>query len=644
MLDILRRKKGSWVVKVILIAIALSFVIGFMLLPELRQALTGKLDSTVAAKVGDEKIPLSEYQRAYQNTLAQFKELFKDGLQDQMIQQLNLKQQVIQQMVDRRLLIQEALNLDLTVTDEELKESIYNYEVQGEKIFMDETGWFDRERYIQIVEASGLSVGEFEESFRQDLLAEKIRQVILEPIQVIDSEVRDQYRLDNEKVNLRYVVINPSAVEIGKTADAELLAFYDKDKAQWVTGERRKVDYLLISPATLREKIEISDAEIKTYYSEHRKDYESPEEIRARHVLIKVEADAKEEDRVAAKKKAEEVLARAKKGESFEELAKSYSEDPGSKESGGDLGFFGRGRMVKPFEDAAFALKEGEVSDLVESPFGYHIIRLEERKKEGYRALEEVKAQIQNKLRQEKSEEEVEKVAKKLERGARKGKNLKGVAEKQKLEVRTIEVEKGNNYLSGIPDSKVFIEAAEALEVGKMSPLVKGSRNQYLLQLVTIEPPAERPFEEVKAEVEREFEKEYRQTKATQEAEKLLSEAKKLKSLEKAAKRLGQKTEETGLFARRTDYVPRIGTAVEISRLGFSLVAESRWPEKSIVYNDRYYALELIERKEPDWGEFDKNFLKEKEKVLERLRQSAFQEYLSKLREKAKVAINYEAL
>ena len=644
MLDVLRRKKGSWVIKVILVAIALSFVIGFMLLPELRHALTGKLDTTVAAKVGKEKIPLSEYQRAYKNTTAQFEELFKNGGQEQLLQQLNLKQQVIQQMVDRRILIQEARRLGLTVSDEELKESIYNYEVQGKKIFVDETGWFDRERYVQIIESSGLSVGEFEESFRQDLLAEKIRQVIMEPIQVTDAEVRDQYRLDNEKVNLRYVAINPSSIPVGKATDQELVAFYDKDKARWVTGERRKVDYLMISPAALRKKVEISSAQIEAYYKEHRKDYESPEEIRARHILIKVDAEAKEENRVAAKKKAEELLERVKKGENFEELAKTYSDDPGSKEQGGDLGFFGRGRMVKPFEDAAFELKEGEVSGLVESPYGYHIIRLEERKKAGYRVLEEVKAQIQNKLRQESSDKEIAKVAKKLEREAKRGENLKIIGEKQGLEVKTVEVEKGNNYLSGIPDSKIFVEVAEALEVGKMSPLVEGSRNRYLLQLVTIEPPAERPFEEVKADVEREYQKEYRETQANQEAEKLLSQAKELKSLEKAAKKLGEKVEATDFFARRTDYVPRIGTAADISQLGFSLTPENRWSEKPIIYNDRYYVLELIERKEPDWGELDKNFLKEKEKVLGRLRQSAFQEYLSGLREKAKVVINYEAL
>lgn len=644
MLDVLRRKKGSLVIKGILIAIALSFVIGFMLLPELRRTLTGRLDPNVVAKVGREKIPLRQYQRALQNTLAQFKALFEGEETEQIIQQLNLKQQVVQQMVDRRLLIQEARRLGLSVSDEELKQAIYNYEIDGHKVFVDETGWFDRERYMEIIRSSGFSVAEFENSFREDLLVEKIRQMIMEPIQVTEAEIREQYQLDHEKVSLRYVVLNPKAIEVEGFAEEELKTFYNENRDLWTGGERRRVAYLKIDPATVRERVEISEREIESYYKEHRDDYATPEEVHARHILIKVDSDAEEEEREAARERAEEILKRLREGADFEAMAKEYSEDPGSRSKGGDLGFFGRGRMVKPFEEVAFSLPVGELSDLVESPYGYHIIRVDERKGAGYRTLEEVRPQILQRLRREQSTDEIDKVARRLARAAKKKGDLQAVAEEYDLEVREVEIEEGENYLSGIPDSKAFIEAAESLEVDAVSPLVEGSRNRYLLQLKAIEPPIEKPFESVRGEVEREYKKRYRQEKAASDAARLLEKAKERGSLEKAAEEMGYKTEETGLFARRTDYVPRIGTSKEISQRAFALTEEDRFTEEPIVYQDRLYILELAEREGPDWDQFESDYLKERRKVLQRLRQSTLQAYIASLREETKVTINYESL
>jgi len=186
-----------------------------------------------------------------------------------------------------------------------------------------------------------------------------------------DAEVDDEYRRRNEKVKLDVVPVTAEAFRSQVSAsEQDLQAAFDKDKEKYRIGEKRAIRYALVSVDGVRQRVTVPEAELEAFYTQNKAQYTTPGQVRASHILLQTEG----KDDAAVKARAEGLLARARGGEDFAALAKANSEDQGSAQNGGDLDYFGRGRMVPEFEQAAFALKPGEISELVKSQFGYHII------------------------------------------------------------------------------------------------------------------------------------------------------------------------------------------------------------------------------------------------------------------------------
>ncbi len=348
----------------------------------------------VAAKVGGVIIPEQEFFREMRATEDRFRQMY--GKQyDALKGSLDLAGMTLQNMVDRQLMLVEAHRMGIEVTDKELLDKILTFPA-----FRRQDGSFVGENlYAQILRANQTTPEAFENSLRQELTLEKLQQAISAGIVIPDSDLEREYRRRNESVSFDVLFVPiQRALPSVKVSDAEARAYYDAHQDQFSHPEQRQLRYLLVDDAALRRSVSVPEAQIAEYYKSHQSEFTSGEEVHARHILIrpKTQDDAGWQ---AALAKAKEVYQKATAaGADFAALAKQYSDDPGSKDSGGDLGWFSRGKMVKEFEDAVFALKPGQVSAPVKSQFGYHVIKLEGRRPGGVRALDEVREQIRVKL------------------------------------------------------------------------------------------------------------------------------------------------------------------------------------------------------------------------------------------------------
>jgi peptidyl-prolyl cis-trans isomerase D len=348
----------------------------------------------VAAKVGGITISENQFIKEMRSTEQRFRSMYGNQF-EQVRGQLDLPGITLQNLIDRHLLLAQADRLGLRVTDQDVL-----HQIESMKAFQREDGTFvGADLYARVLRANQLTPEEFEDSLRSDMLIEKLQQAMEAGILVSDADVENEYRRRNESVSADMIFVGVDrGLDRAVVTDADARAYYDAHKDQFDNPEQWKLNYLLVDALRLRRAMTVPDAQIEEYYKSHQSEFAKSEQVRARHILIKPKTDD-DAGWHEAQTRVREIAARAQQPNAdFAALAREYSDDTGSKSSGGDLGWFGKGRMVKEFEDAVFALKEGQVSGPVKSQFGYHIIKLEGRQPSGIRPLEEVKSQIRDKL------------------------------------------------------------------------------------------------------------------------------------------------------------------------------------------------------------------------------------------------------
>jgi peptidyl-prolyl cis-trans isomerase D len=337
MLDTLRRGQ-RWLTGLFVLLVGGVF----LLFIGIGQPLKGRQANTVV-QVGRYQYDRNDFERLRERREDQIKQSVGDGY-DARAMRDSLDQLTIQTLVDRGLLSLEAEALGLTVAKQEIERT-----VRSAGIFQGEDGRFDRQAFERYAEYEFGTQRHFIEEQRQGLLATKLLRLLSSQARVSGAEADRAVRRQLESIQLAIVALDASRAPAG----------------------------LEISEEQVTALLATREADAKALYEERLETYDAPEQVRARHILLRVEPGAPAETVEARRKQAEEIRARLVGGEDFAELASSLSEDPGSKESGGDLGFFKRGQMVKPFEDAAFALAPGELGPVVRSDFGFHVLRLE---------------------------------------------------------------------------------------------------------------------------------------------------------------------------------------------------------------------------------------------------------------------------
>lgn len=351
------------------------------------------------ARVGESKITRQEYEQARQVQLDQLRQQLGPQFDRSLADAPALRAQVLEQLITQRALFDEALRQRVVISDEALRSEILS--MPG---LLREDGSFDMDRYRSLLQAQGRSEAMFEAELRRDLMGQSLPRAVGGAAPVPDAVVEQIARLGEQKRELKRRLFDPkdyaAAVD---TSDAALKRYYDEHAAQFLAPEQAKVEYVLLDAAAVEGSVQLNPDEVRAYYEQNRARYLTPEQRRASHILIELPANATAEARAAARDKAQALYKQLQGGADFAELAKAESQDPGSAPSGGDLGLFTTTMMTKPFADAAFALKEGEISEPVESEFGYHIIKLTEIRPGSQRSFDSVRSEIEAEIRKQQS-------------------------------------------------------------------------------------------------------------------------------------------------------------------------------------------------------------------------------------------------
>jgi peptidyl-prolyl cis-trans isomerase D len=479
-----------------------------------------------AVKVGDRVISQREFIDEMRRNEQQYRDLY--GSQwEQVRKQLNLASQTAQQFVERSLQLDEAHKLGLRVSDKELQEEILSYPA-----FQRESGGFvGQATYQRILAANQMTPTAFEAKLKEDLLLRKLRELVQQGIFVSDAEVEERVRRTREVADFDAIEVRYEPL-MGQVSvpDDEVVAYYNDHPDEFRRDEQRSIRYLLVDTARLRRLLPVDDSEIQSYYDQHTSDFMEEEKAHARHILFRVPPDATPEQRNQIQLKAESVAEMARKGADFAELAKKYSEDPGSKDNGGDLGWFARGRMVKEFEDAVFGHKPGDIVGPVKSQFGYHVIKVEGYQPARQRPLEEVRDQVRFRLLEGRATAEAESRAQALYERIRKEKPATDEAWQQIAdsdEALTLNLSppvSKDESVPGLGDDAGLTAAIFEAKPGEIGAPRATSRGWIVWQLKDVKPAGVPPLDEVRAQVAQMLTRRRAVQKAMEKASSLAAE------------------------------------------------------------------------------------------------------------------------
>ncbi len=629
MLKYMRTHATSWIIKV-----GLSFIIVVFALYFGFGRIRGRREGTVA-KVNGQFITVKDFNQSYQNLLALYRSRYKNQLSHEMIRNLGLKQQALNELINNILLYQEGIRMNFRVSPEELRETIHSsplFQVDGK---------FNKGMYLRLLRLNRMEPGDFEQMQEQRLLIDKVRNVILENTGVVsEEEAREAYVIENERVNLEFIRVGTeSFLEKSKPTSTEVDEYFSSHRESFRIPEKVNLQYLVFHPKDFRDKVDISQEEIETYYETNIDDFVVQKEVKARHILIGVSPDADPEKIEEARKRAEEVLAKAKKGEDFASLAEKYSEGPTAKK-GGDLGYFPRGRMVREFEDAAFSSAPGEISPLVRTRFGFHIIKVEDVREERTRGLDEVRTSIESTLRDQKARDLAERNVEEALYTLYKGGEMKVVAEEHHVSVKETGFFSRGEKINEIPSTDEMTSIVFSLKAGEISPVIEMSKDFYIFQLVEKRQPRLPELEEVRDKVEKELKEKKAREQGQSAAEELLAELKGGKPMKEAASEKGFKVEETGLFKKGTNYIPEIGFSEGTVDVIASLSAKNPYADRPIKIGKDWVLLRFKELQRPDLEKYESEERETWERQFRLIKaEEGYRRWLGALRERSKIEI-----
>jgi peptidyl-prolyl cis-trans isomerase D len=463
-------------------------------------------------------------------------------------------------------MVAESRKQGITVSDVEIRERILA--LPG---FQENGKFVGEQRYRQILgfQNPPMSTAEFEKSLRRALQIEKLRNALTGWMSVSDADVAAEYRKRNEKVKLDVVPVTADAFKSQVTVtDAELTAAFDKQKEKYRIGEKRKIKYTLLNVDQVRQTITVPETEIEAFYKTNLQQYQSPSQVRASHILFKLEG----KDEKAVQAKAEEVLKLAKApGADFAALAKQYSEDESNNQNGGDLDYFGRGRMVAEFETAAFAMKNGEISAApVKTAFGFHIIKMVDNKSEQTRPLADVRAEIEDQLKWQKAQAEAEKQAKALEATLKTPADIDRVAKEKSMQVVDTPLLLLADPIEGVGSQPELSGRLFGLKEGEVTPAMRVAQGWVFAAVTGKQDPYIPKLDEVKTRVSDDLKQEKAAELAKQRAAAIATELKGAKDFAAAVKKAGLEIKTTELIARGAP-VPDIGISDAVDNAAFAL-------------------------------------------------------------------------
>ncbi len=537
------------------------------------------------------------------------------------------EQQMGQQLVQQQMLLQEARKLGITATDDDVRQ--YLHTGPASQVLYPDGNYIGDDAYKQLIDdRMHESVTDFENDIKTEITIRRLEALITSGVTVSDQEVREAYRKENIKIKFDYAVI--SSDDLRKTinpSDSDLEAFFKKNAARYAQAvpEERKITYFAFTENQVPGGVpQPSQQAVQQYYNEHVADYSVPEQARSRHILISVPAAADAKTDAAAKAKAEMILKQLKAGGSWTDLAKKYSDDPGSKDSGGELGFAQSGKMVPEFDRAIFTQKIGDI-EIVKSSFGYHIVQVEERQEKHTQPLSEVQPTIVAAIARDASGQAQSNFAQQLTSEAIKN-GLEKTAAAHHLDVVTTQPVERQGVIAALADSSQIL--AKAFEAKQGDPPQSASTGEgYAIFQVTAIVPAHAPaFADWKTHVLDDYRDEQLPALLSQKTSDLAAKAKAMNDLAKAAKAVGA-TVKTSDLVGETGQVPDFGEVGQVAPQLFDMNAGAI--SGAINAGRTGVVAKILNKQEPTADEIAKNFDQARDEMLDQRRNEAFGVFVS---------------
>jgi peptidyl-prolyl cis-trans isomerase D len=633
------REAQTWFIKGVLGAVVLAFVVTIFYQWGVRSS-GGPTRSEVATIFG-QPVNMRDFQRMYNALQQRYRAIFRTQSTVDLNERFNFREMALEQLATRAILLRLAQQYGVVVTEQEL----YDY-IAGMAPFQ-EHGQFSPARYQLVLRSQVPPVAprQFETEQQRELLLQKVSTLFTAGVQVTDAEVEQAYRRDHEQAAVRYVILPASLFEAQVTmTDEELQAYYEAHKEGYREPEQRQIRYVAIPLQRFTQHDDPTSEEISDYYARHSEAFQRLEQVRARHILVQVTPSASAEQEEQARTRAEALLTSLRNGEDFATLAQQHSEDTATAAKGGDLGYFPRGQMVQPFEDAAFSLPVGQLSELVRSPFGWHILRVEDKHEAAIKPLAEVEQEVRDKLRQDKARDAVaafvDDLLTALEANPQ---QFAALAQQHELEVVTTPFIAATGQAEGLENVPDLVKRVFALPELGVDTLQGQDGTSYVFQTAAIHPAMIQEFSAVQERVTQELRLQKSNELAQQQAEDWATKVRTGTPLADLAAGLSIQVVETGLLKRR-DPIPQLGQQVDFSRVAFGLqVGDAGAAHDSM----RHFVIQVMERQPADMQAYVTGKPEYRQKLLEQKRQQAalaFQQFVhaqyQKLRQQGEIVVN----
>jgi peptidyl-prolyl cis-trans isomerase D len=639
MLSVIREHADSWLIKGILWMIILAFV-GTIFYSWGMGGASSSGGGTIATVYG-EKIFQNEYERTFNNLVDFYRQQFKSQFSDEMIKKLNLKTQALEALVQKKLLLQEADKQNLRISDAELISHI-----QGLQVFQ-KNKKFSEKSYRNYLQFQRVTPGEFEEDQRENLILIKLEKLFGTSSKVLQGEIKEAFITEEEKAKLDYVRFNDDHFQVErKFTEKELNVFFQANKKNFEVPPQIQVEYLKIEPKTYYEDIIPRDEDIEDHYQAKIADFRVKKMYQASHILSHIKSSEfegttspEEKQKLAqdkAKARAIALLEKVKEGAKFGEIAKKYSDDPGSGSQEGSLGEFPKGTMVSEFESALDKLEVGEISVPILTPFGYHIIKLESRTEERFKPLEEVREDVIQSLKRIKARQRVRRITKHIYRDAEKNGDLKSAAKKKQVPITLSGFfSRENHNLPEIGMQPQFYNTAFGLGENKISQPIHTQEASFILKLASNKEAYIPELKNVKTSIEQALIERANEENTSFMFKKLKQKLTQEKNLEKVVKGLDLSVQHTPFFSM-ADSIPGIGNISEIKKKALVMrVGEIT----SAKVRNRFYLFKRVGKE--DAGEPDKE---QAQKIINRIKQEKsrqmFQEWVDNLKARADIMID----
>jgi peptidyl-prolyl cis-trans isomerase D len=621
-----------------LLLVVAAFVIGFVYM-DMGLGGAGRVqqqDRGYAARVNGETISYREYDRALYYTQKNYEQIYKQPLTNDMIQAMGLPRQVLDSLIDQRLLLQQAAQLHLSATPEEVRQRVLQIPT------LNPDGHFvGNELYTRYITGSlgYQSPAEFEDELAREITLQKMESALLNSIVVSPKAAEAEYRRVTENAKIRYVLY-PTTRDLATVSvtPAEVEQYYRANQAKYAHGEQRELKYLVADVNRLRSQIIPSDAELQKRYQDAKEDFKQPEAAHILHILIKVDPNAAPAVDAAAKAKAENLVKQLRGGADFAKLARESSGDPSSSSKGGDMGWVDRGMTVAPFDQAAFSVPLNTISDPIRSKeFGYHIIKVLERRQAGYKSFEEVKpmlaAQVADQMAKDQARDEITRISARIKQTKPKTPAEFSALANEKVSSNDTQWFGKSDPIPGLGNNSVLITWVFSANQGDIGDIIGTQRGPAIPYLFGIRPAGVPDLSEIRPRVEADG----RAAKAREVAREALAKALPSANIDEVAKKTGLTALET--TATRQGYVSgfRGDTTPLIDAAMASNVGQVKGP---VVLPEGAVVFQVLEQKKIDPKTADESRASYAEMLRQQEARSLRTVLLQRLRKQSTIDIN----